>query len=419
MLDPHTFWAEPYLACPRCGRESFGEPHFTVGVKECWACRYKEVIKLPALRKRVIYLHQGAMSDMMEALNPKNEAHERARAHPLWPALYERLDRLTQLQLAICPMSEEHRRESLVSPFPEDLDKITDQLSQGISFNSFNQIWAGQVFTAAKAWVQNAPPTFDFDPAGITSKDLHAWSPRLRLTVRMNLAAFADRTRRQRDAAYAMFTPVYESRQQDPRSFDELLEIEGSRYGPALLRIEQGARQRQAEMWARALAGEPDTTEPEDWMTPPAVSVVEGLRELFVENNLPPDDSLTGFFQSRLFRAIPQHQIDARIWAAIGAQLGRGQRAIPNQGAGVDVFTISTLFPYCDAIFVDNGARAWLEQVPQGRRFPCTTQVFSANTGVEFLKYLTAIEDSAPAEHVQMVRQVYGEDWPRPFNPFT
>jgi hypothetical protein len=58
------------------------------------------------------------MSDMMKALNPKNEAHARARTHPLWLPLYKRLDRLVQLQLAICPTSEEHRRESLVSRFP-------------------------------------------------------------------------------------------------------------------------------------------------------------------------------------------------------------------------------------------------------------------------------------------------------------
>jgi hypothetical protein len=87
-----------------------------------------------------------------------------------------------------------------------------------------------------------------------------------------------------------------------------------------------------------------------------------------------------------------------------------GQNRIPNQGTANDVEIVSTLLPYCDAMFVDNECSALLHDIPKSHKLPYPCRVFCKNTGADFIRYLTEIRDSATPAHLAILEEVYGPD---------
>jgi hypothetical protein len=71
---------------------------------------------------------------------------------------------------------------------------------------------------------------------------------------------------------------------------------------------------------------------------------------------------------------------------------------------------LSTLLPYCDAMFVANECRALWQDIPRDYKLPYLCALFSQNTGDEFLRYLKNIRDSATPEHLKIVSEIYGPD---------
>lgn len=98
------------------------------------------------------------------------------------------------------------------------------------------------------------------------------------------------------------------------------------------------------------------------------------------------------------------------MFAAIAMRAAQGQKEPPNEGTTTDLDTVSHLLPYCDAMFMDNGCRSLLLDVPTALRPPATAKVFSLNVKGQFLGYLRSIREGISAEHIQAIREVYGDD---------
>lgn len=71
---------------------------------------------------------------------------------------------------------------------------------------------------------------------------------------------------------------------------------------------------------------------------------------------------------------------------------------------------LSSLIPYCDAMFVDNECRALWQDIPRDYKLPYPCVLFSPNKGADFLRYLKEIRDSATVEHLKIVEEIYGPD---------
>jgi len=69
-------------------------------VRRCIKCWFDQSFPLPALNKRIIYLDQFVISNMMKELDPSNK-----NTNGFYRSLFERLDRLSKLQLLVCPES--------------------------------------------------------------------------------------------------------------------------------------------------------------------------------------------------------------------------------------------------------------------------------------------------------------------------
>jgi hypothetical protein len=105
----------------------------------------------------------------------------------------------------------------------------------------------------------------------------------------------------------------------------------------------------------------------------------------------------------------PFVRLQSLMFAAMAMRAAHGQNEPPDKGTTTDVETVACLLPYCDAMFMDNGCRSLLLDVPKDLRPPDTARVFSLNIKAQFLDYLRSIRDSMTAEHIAAIREVYGD----------
>jgi len=121
------------------------------------------------------------------------------------------------------------------------------------------------------------------------------------------------------------------------------------------------------------------------------------------------------FLDSETFTESPASGIATRMWAVFGHKASNGQRQPPDRGTMNDINVVSTLLPYCDAMFIDNRCRALWTDIPKKYALKYQTEMFSTNTCEAFLDYVKNIEAAADPQILSDVREVYGDDWPTPF----
>jgi hypothetical protein len=104
---------------------------------------------LPLLTKRVIYLDQFVISNMMKELDPKHDAQR-----GLYYDLFASLDRVSKLQLIVCPESPLQDHGSVVDPRYEKIRAVFRQLSNGVSFRDPTTILRADIMSAFDNWMK-------------------------------------------------------------------------------------------------------------------------------------------------------------------------------------------------------------------------------------------------------------------------
>lgn len=416
-VDPRDFISGPFRKCPKCGAEQFGVlmvsgNHYVRRCRErtCW---YTQRIGLPEIKKRIIYLDQFAISNMMKALNPDVRGHERATADPFWRELFEVLHVVCRLQLVVCPDSNEHRNESLLSPFYAPLKRMYELFSHGCSFRDSEAIRYQQVVTIAEAWIRSEAPEFNFNAQGISYGRLHEWQDRFIISTNIKYADLVDGIRAERERVHEGLAKCFATWQKGKPSFAPWFEEEITAWGPSIFHIYVNWVKQRVEM---ELGNRPFDFEA--YMRPRCAGLIIGIEHVFQQAGVSEPDSVSKageFLVSRALTEAPFNRISASLFAVMAAKAAAGQKAPPNRGTAADVNIVSTLLPYCDALFVDNQCRALLSDIPQTHRLPYSTRIFSPNQGKEFLEYLKDIQDACTPEHMRLVEEVYGPGWKKPY----
>ena len=140
----------PFIRCPDCGVEKFGvlmicKRHY---VRRCVNCWFDKSYPLPAIQKKIIYVDQFVISNMMKELDPESAAKAKGIKGGFYRTLFERLDRLNKLHLIVCPESPVQDHESVVDTRYEKLRKVFRQLSHGVSFKRPEDIFHAQLLSA-------------------------------------------------------------------------------------------------------------------------------------------------------------------------------------------------------------------------------------------------------------------------------
>jgi hypothetical protein len=369
---------------------------------------------LPRLKKVVVYIDQFAFSNIMKTLCPDVQGHERAASEPLWKQLFEILSVVCHLQLVACPDSREHHNESLASPFYKLLKRTYESFSGGDSFSDNESVRIRQICRIADCWLKKEPLTFDFRPESISTGRIHNWGDRIYVTGDGVLPGMVDDLRVTRSRSHKTIEKVFAVWQREKRPFKEVLQAEKASFSRGLIRrYREDVRAKQAIPF-RIMRG--DMPSLDEIMPSQAETTINSLEFTFQhalqKEQVGPE--MRDFFNSGAINEALFNVIAASMFASLAMKAASGQRKVPNQGTVNDVNIVSTLLPYCDAMFVDNPCRALLTDIPKAYalRYPC--KVFSPNTGAEFIRYLTDIRDSVSAQHLAFVEQVYGPDPLRP-----
>jgi hypothetical protein len=357
------------------------------------------------LRKKLIYIDQFALSNILKVLNKRIKGHERALQEEFWIKLFEALDSVVRLQLVVCPQSSEHTRESLLSPFNDEVRRLMDHFSCGIHFPDTETIRRFQVHRAAEGYIRGVPVK-PVELPSLLRTDHNRWQEVFIFSVNSNLAEFVDPIREERDELSERLKAVFQRWQSERKTFDEYFLEEGRAFGPMVWELYLD--------WVRSnyvhvvLATVP----------PFSAITVTNIERVFSENGVSTEQMLAAikdFLYSDILLELPFNRISASLYAVLARKANAGQKKPPNRGTPTDISMTSTLLPYCDAMFIDNKCRALVNDIPKDRALPFQTRLFSLDNAADFLAYLKDIENSASKEHIRIIDEIYGPDWKRPY----
>ncbi|MFA6428195.1 MAG: SEC-C metal-binding domain-containing protein [Candidatus Buchananbacteria bacterium] len=424
------FISGPYKTCPKCGKETFGVFVGTGGngySRECTTCWHQQGFSLPEIKKKIIYLDQFLISNMTKALDKTARSHEKVIAQPFWLEAYKKLDRLLMLNLVVCPDSTFHTDESLLSGDPpyKSLKKVYERLSSGCTFYDHHTILRFQVQEHFENYLNDVPDKpLELKVDNIVHGRLHEWLGRMRVSVNMRpYDGQLEAVHKERNSQYEAMKSVFQRWQQERgRNFMEWVNEEAYAFGKGtvlahlkFLKKQAALPQKYADQY---LQGKEPDIDLNDIFPPPSSELIQALIRTLRGRGIDGEDAIKKaieYLSSKYVTEIPSVRISSLLYAGIARKASSGQKEPPNKGTFTDVNAIANLLPYCDAIFIDNGMAALLQEEPiktDMSRYP--VKVFSPNTKSEFFQYLDSIEQAADPSHLEITRDAYGEDWAKP-----
>ena len=128
------------------------------------------------------------------------------------------------------------------------------------------------------------------------------------------------------------------------------------------------------------------------------------------------NEKLQEFLLSEEFKDAPHIVISSMLHAAMARRAAQGRKRLPTRGYMTDVHIISTLLPYCDAMFIDNESRSLLCEKPLNIEVAkYKTRLFSSSNRDECLHFLDEIKSQTSEDHFRAIHEVYGDDWLKPY----
>jgi len=413
-IDPRDFINPPFIGCPRCGQNEFGvlsiyDDGFSRRCKACW---HTERADLPPIRKSLIYLDQFAISNLMFA-DPK--ASERRGLNktidPFWHQLFGKLTELLGLQIAVCPGSSAHDRESVLSRHHRSLKGTFKSLSLGISFRDFETIKRFQLTEHLRNWLRGQPERIaeikTHKTRSVVHRDPHVWTDRFLITVNLGqIPGYVEAVKAEREAAHEALSGVFQRWKENPGiTWEQWFEEEALDCGPSILK----AYLRDLAKFREVHEGILPLTENDAFPTQNQILMTLLLQEIRDAGTTEEQvwQILLEFLHSPSLKIVPFNRIGAALYASV-ARKAPHQNKLPTKGFFTDVDVISCLLPYCDAMFLDVECWNYLSELKRSGRLPYDARVFSLRNKEEFADYLDELTAKASPAHLQLVRELYG-----------
>ena len=418
IIDPKTFITPPYTKCPQCekaecyGLLMIGGNSYTKRCKECWST---ESYQLPNLNKKIIYLDQFVISEMMKAL--KNKTKIEKETDKFWLKLFEKLDRLTKLQLIICPDSNFQYEESLHYEF-EAHKQMYEHLSHGITFYDKATI---QRFQLIQQFKKSLGIKVDaLKKEDVISSRINGWQEKLRIS--MNFKSNEEeiiKMKQGRSDCCNEITKVFKKWQKEKqKKFKDWYKEEAMAWGLTKAQIHIEKMKKEALFEHGHLQLKDDEV----------LSLFLGDEKVLIyslmqtipkekEDQMDSWEQVLKFLISEEILEVPFNHISSLLWAGIAYQAAIvGRKHPPGSGMPNDIDMVGILLPYCDAIFVDREMHGLLNMKEVAKEVgQFKTEIFSAKNKKDFFEYLDEIEKNASRKHMGLVKKVYGKDWPKPY----
>lgn len=421
-FDPRIFISQPYVSCPMYkNNDCYGvlNVHDIFYTRRCRECWYTNRLSLPKLHKKIIYLDQFVISEMMKAINSK--LGKKDKVDPFYITLFEKLEMLTRAQLITCPDSSFHKDESLSSKYYDALKQMYEHLSDGATFYDPQTIHRFQIQERYKAFRNSKRYAFKAKAEQIINSavGLHSWRSNLRVSADFKITEDEiEDARNGKLKTYNDIADIFNNRWklEKDKTIKDWFREEGLAYGDLMVRhhldnvIKQG----------RFNAGAQDVSADEllrIMMSESSVLMTSLLGNPKPEEMIQEYNIVVSFLKSELMLQVPFNRLNALLWACVADSAAHGgKQQPPNAGTPNDIEMISTLLPYCDAIFIDKPMYAILSHGEVNKETSkYQAKIFSLQSKEEFLKYLDDILKSASKLHMNKVKEVYGEKWDQPY----
>ncbi len=192
------------------------------------------------------------------------------------------------------------------------------------------------------------------------------------------------------------------------RSWEYWRDREARSWGPLLIPLFD----RELEKWNDIVSGRRQPAGVHEMQPHHFVTLINEIAAKIASAGCPQNDKYRmacTFLHSDALANAPFRQVAGSLYACL-AKKAVSQVKPPTEGFHTDVDVMSCLWPYCDAMFMDNEiATYWREiQGTPSRRLPFETRVFSLSSKNEFLAYLDELERAIPANQRCLVTEVYG-----------
>ena len=399
----------PFRECPLCRAPRYGVAILFGGERSyerrCLACGYDELCEFPVLSKSIVYVDQFLISNVAKLLDPESRAVERVRRQPFWTAVYKKLTRLVRLHAVSCPQSLFHDEESLLSGDPsfDSLETVYEHFSGGARFKDSETILSLQAQQTFATLLDARSVRRTIETQDVLSSDHNAWLGHLRVRVQIPRSqADIREVRRLRRGGAKTLNAIFTEWQFRGESYADTQTLEARSFGPSMIKLTHEYYQQLQASTVFALP-------------PPAAVLVNTLRAVAEQAGVSRELALTrvvDFLRSDAFCDLPRVELSSHLYASMARKAASGQKRLPSSGFSTDVVALSTLFPYCDAMFVDNEMAAFFSEEPlRSVASKFGTKLFCLHRKEEFLQYLDDIEHRIGADLLSTIRDVYPPDW--------
>jgi len=424
----------PYKECPSCKQpKSFGVFSPISGhssyTRECTECHHEEHIKLPKLKKKkVVYLDQFVISNLIKLLDTSHPSHERIKNGPLgqfWKDLFVALEKASKSQALVCPDSFYHKDEFSTGGIDFRIAKrLYEHFSHGKTLYPSSIVERFQIQHHFANWLGNKKSIFTFDPQEIAfGQDLNEWEIGMRVSVGgsprpdelRNLKKVNATTEQQLAEIWRRWQG--ENVDFETRAKEELLGL-----GKGTMQAVRNFIQRRATAMQNIALDPAYNLDIEDVIPPPSSELLEHLMRVARGKGVPeeklPETIGRYFGDAEALLEVPYLKISSVMFAGLARTASLGEKKPPK--STVDVQFISSYLPYCDAMFVDKQSARILRELPKNtpvylRLNEFDTKIFCLNEKEDFVKYLDEIAKELPKEQMEALMDVEGESFTKPY----
>ena len=432
-ISRRDFISGPYRNCPN--PQCLAENSFGVFTpisesrsysRECIKCWHKEHFGLPRIKKKIVYLDQFVISNLVKLLDKSCPSHQKIKADPFWESLFIKLEKASKLQAIVCPDSFYHRDESMTGGVEFKLMKrLYEHFSSGKTLYPSIIIEKNQITHHFESWLDGKKASFEFKPEDIAfEKDLHSWSVGLRISVGGNpYPGQVEGLHKTNETTREQLKDVWTRWQNEKEvGFVERIKEETSGLWKGLISAARQFAMRRNNAMTKMAAGENYEMDLDDFLPPMSNDIIETLTRIAqakgLQGNQIPESIVSYFGNIDSLLEIPQIRISSVMFAGWAHRAANGKKNPPKSTA--DVQFISSYLPYCDALFVDKESAILLREFPKGtpskfRLAEFNAHIFSLANKKQFLDYLDQLVADIPAEQMEILKDMEGEDYGKPY----
>jgi len=432
-ITRRDFISAPYKICPNqeCATDNtFGVFMSIEGARaytrECYRCGYQQDFPLPEIKKKIVYLDQFVVSNLIKLLDKSHPSHMRIKSDPFWESLFIKLERACKSQAIVCPDSFYHRDESLTGSVDfRSMKRLYEHFSSGKTLYPSVVIEGNQVEQHFEGWLENRKVVFALEPEDIAfDRNLHSWSVGLRVSVGGGpYPGQLENLQKSNTATKEQLKNVW-SRWQAEKSvnFTERVREETLGMGKGLISAAKQFAERRTAAVSKMARGEGYEIDLDDFLPPMTNDVIDSIVRVARTKKMPEEQIPTAiikyFTDADALLEVPQIRISSVMFAGWAHRAANGKKEAPK--STTDVQFISSYLPYCDALFVDKESAEILTLFPKNapehlrlREFPA--RIFSLNNRDKFLEYLDQIVAEIPEGQIAILKDMSGDDYAEPY----